>query len=119
MFVLAQETADDRHEVEALFDLAFAPGREALSSYRLRDGVDPVSVVVINRSLPGVLPLMPTGGFTFAFVHPGGSLTGLSVYLQTIISTATAANGIFAGQMGNDVRPRRRPSAKTDPDGDN
>lgn len=43
MFVLAPETTDDWHEVEALFDLAFAPGREALSSYRLRDDVPPVA----------------------------------------------------------------------------
>lgn len=40
---LAQETADDWWEVEALYDLCFAPGREALSSYRLRDGADPVA----------------------------------------------------------------------------
>ncbi|KPA22070.1 Acetyltransferase (GNAT) family protein [Shimia sp. SK013] len=43
MFTVAQETADDWWEVEALYDLCFAPGREALSSYRLRDGVDPVA----------------------------------------------------------------------------
>ena len=40
---LAQETSDDWWEVEALYDLCFAPGREALSSYRLRDGNDPVA----------------------------------------------------------------------------
>lgn len=40
---LATESPDDWWEVEALFDTAFAPGREALSSYRLRDGVEPVS----------------------------------------------------------------------------
>ncbi len=40
---LGQETQADWWEVEALFDLCFAPGREALSSYRLRDGVDPVA----------------------------------------------------------------------------
>lgn len=28
--------------MEALYDLSFAPGRTALSSYRLRDGIDPV-----------------------------------------------------------------------------
>ncbi len=43
MIRLAQETKDDWWEVEALYDLCFAPGREALSSYRLRDGVDPVA----------------------------------------------------------------------------
>ena len=40
---LAVESAEDWWEVEALYDLCFAPGREALSSYRLRDGVDPVA----------------------------------------------------------------------------
>lgn len=42
MYQLSQETEADWWEVEALFDLCFAPGREALSSYRLRDGVPPV-----------------------------------------------------------------------------
>jgi predicted N-acetyltransferase YhbS len=40
---LSRENPDDWWEVEALFDLCFAPGREALSSYRLRDGVAPVA----------------------------------------------------------------------------
>jgi len=39
---LKPETPDDWWEVEALYDLCFAPGREALSSYRLRDDVPPV-----------------------------------------------------------------------------
>lgn len=43
MFHLAQEDKEDWWEVEALYDLCFAPGREALSSYRLRDDVDPVA----------------------------------------------------------------------------
>lgn len=43
MFTLAQERSEDWWEVEALFDLAFAPGRTALSSYRLRDDVPPVA----------------------------------------------------------------------------
>ena len=42
MYRLEQETGADRAEVEALYDTCFAPGREALSSYRLRDGVPPV-----------------------------------------------------------------------------
>lgn len=40
---LGRERPQDWWEVEALFDLCFAPGREALSSYRLRDGVAPVA----------------------------------------------------------------------------
>ena len=39
---LSSETAEDWWEVEDLFDRCFAPGREALSSYRLRDGISPV-----------------------------------------------------------------------------
>lgn len=39
MYRLEEETEDDWWEVEALLDLCFAPGRTALSSYRLRDGV--------------------------------------------------------------------------------
>ncbi len=43
MFRLAQETDQDWWDVEALFDLCFAPGREALSSYRWRDNVASVA----------------------------------------------------------------------------
>lgn len=39
---LRQETNEDAWEVEALYDTCFAPGRSALSSYRLRDGVLPI-----------------------------------------------------------------------------
>lgn len=43
MFRLLPETPRDGDEVEYLLDLAFAPGREALSSYRLRRGVAPIA----------------------------------------------------------------------------
>ena len=39
MYHLEEEAEGDWWEVEALYDLCFAPGRAALSSYRLRDGV--------------------------------------------------------------------------------
>lgn len=42
MYQLETETEADWWDVEALYDLCFAPGRTALSSYRLRDGVDKV-----------------------------------------------------------------------------
>lgn len=45
MFELKEETEADWWEVEALYDLCFAPGREALSSYRLRDGVPKVAAL--------------------------------------------------------------------------
>ncbi|MCL4674544.1 MAG: N-acetyltransferase [Pararhodobacter sp.] len=44
---LSQENADDWWEVEALYDLCFAPGRTALSSYRLREGVAPVAALCL------------------------------------------------------------------------
>ncbi len=56
MFRLAPETKDDWWEVENLYDLSFAPGREALSSYRLREGVDPISeLCLVARDDLGVL----------------------------------------------------------------
>jgi predicted N-acetyltransferase YhbS len=54
--VLEVETAQDYWEVEALYDLCFAPGREALSSYRLRDGVEPVrALCLVLRDDTGAL----------------------------------------------------------------
>lgn len=43
LYRLEEETEADWWEVEALYDLCFAPGRTALSSYRLRDGVPMVT----------------------------------------------------------------------------
>ncbi len=56
MYTLKPETAEDWWEVEALYDLCFAPGREALSSYRLRDGVPPVEgLSSVARDGDGIL----------------------------------------------------------------
>lgn len=56
MFTLSRETKDDWWEVEGLYDLCFAPGREALSSYRLRDGIPPVaSLSRVARDDQGIL----------------------------------------------------------------
>lgn len=52
---LRQEVPDDWWEVEALLDLCFAPGRTALSSYRLRDGVDPVAELCLVAHEEGVI----------------------------------------------------------------
>ena len=56
MIELNPESPDDWWEVEALFDLCFAPGREALSSYRLRDDVPPVDgLSLVARDAEGIL----------------------------------------------------------------
>lgn len=56
MYRLEEETPEDWWEVEALLDLCFAPGRTALSSYRLRDDVPAVrSLCHVLRDNGGVL----------------------------------------------------------------
>ena len=69
MFQLTPETSDDWWEVEALYDLAFAPGREARASYRLREGVARVSELsLVARDPEGIL----AGAIRFWPVRVGG-----------------------------------------------
>ena len=91
---LRVETEQDRAEVEALYDLCFAPGREALSSYRLRDGVAPVaSLCLIARDPLGILggairfwPVQIAGADVLLLgpiaVHPTRQGEGLGGYLM-------------------------------------
>lgn len=56
MVRLRPETDEDWWDVEALYDLCFAPGREALSSYRLRDGLPPVrGLSLVARDGQGIV----------------------------------------------------------------
>lgn len=56
MLCIIPETKADTPEVEYLYDLVFAPGRQALSSYRLRDGVPPVpELCLVARGEEGAL----------------------------------------------------------------
>ena len=56
MYTLSPETDEDWWEVEALYDLAFAPGREALSSYRLRDNIPSLNELArVARDSEGIL----------------------------------------------------------------
>jgi predicted N-acetyltransferase YhbS len=53
---LRREREEDWWEVEELYDLCFAPGREALSSYRLREGVPQVpDLCLIARDPQGAV----------------------------------------------------------------
>jgi predicted N-acetyltransferase YhbS len=53
---LRPEQSGDWWDVEALYDLCFAPGREALSSYRLRDGISPVpGLCLVARDSDGTV----------------------------------------------------------------
>lgn len=56
MYEICPETPADGPEVEALYDLCFAPGRTALSSYRLRDGVPKVAdLCLVLRDPSGIV----------------------------------------------------------------
>ncbi|WP_377186220.1 GNAT family N-acetyltransferase [Ruegeria meonggei] len=67
-FGIRPEEPDDWWEVEALYDLCFAPGREALSSYRLRDDIPPVAgLSLVARDGQGIL----AGAIRFWPVHVG------------------------------------------------
>lgn len=94
MYELCPETPADTPEVEALYDLCFAPGRTALSSYRLRDGVEPVAglclvlrngdnaVIAAIRYWPvevGGHPVLLLGPVA---VHPTAQGEGLGGYLM-------------------------------------
>lgn len=70
MFTLTEETADDWWEVEALYDHCFAPGREALSSYRLRDEVPKVAeLCLVARDGDGTV----AGAIRYWPVRVGGA----------------------------------------------
>lgn len=92
--LLAVESAEDWWEVEALFDLCFAPGREALSSYRLRDAVAPMAALCLclrddSGALIGAIrhwpvlvggaPALLLGPVAVHPTHQGEGLAGLLI----------------------------------------
>ncbi|MEM7295091.1 MAG: N-acetyltransferase [Pseudomonadota bacterium] len=94
MVTLAVEQTEDTWEVDALFDTCFAPGRELLSSYRLRDGRQPVSeLCLIGRESDGALaaavrhwsvwvggaPTLLLGPIAVHPTHQGEGLGGLLI----------------------------------------
>ncbi len=93
MYHLNREVEGDWWDVEALYDLCFAPGREALSSYRLRDGVPPISSLShVARDANGILaaairywPVIVGDAYSLLLgpiaVHPTRQGEGLGEYL--------------------------------------
>ncbi len=93
MYGLSTETADDWWEVEALYDVCFAPGRQALPSYRLRDGVERiVKLCLVARDRDGILaaavrywPVLVAGRSVLLLgpiaVHPTRQSEGLGAML--------------------------------------
>lgn len=104
---LGVETPSDWWEVEGLYDLCFAPGRTALSSYRLRDGVDPVAGLCLTLrdeggALVGAIRYWPVqvGGAKVLLlgpvaVHPirqGEGLAGILIH-ESLARAAAAGYG--------------------------
>ena len=70
LYALTPETPQDRHEVEALYDSCFGHGREALSSYRLREGVAAVAALsLVARDDLGIV----AGAIRYWPVRVGGA----------------------------------------------
>ncbi len=105
MLELKPETTEDWWEVEALLDLCFAPGREALSSYRLRDGIPPIpGLSAVARDESGILagairywPVCVAGAPALLLgpiaVHPTHQGEGLGAYLMRNSLAVARADG--------------------------
>ncbi len=117
-----EESPSDKPEVEALLDLIFGPGRHTLSSYRLRDGVLPVSklclivrdefdilvgvvrfwpVIVGSQGLPALL-LGPLG------VHPIRQGEGIGEILITKALEKAKKLGWLRAVLVGDISYYRR-----------
>ncbi|MEM8850033.1 MAG: N-acetyltransferase [Pseudomonadota bacterium] len=100
---LLRETEADAWEVEALLDTCFAPGRTALSSYRLRDGLPARELCLLIRGdlgeVAGAIRFWPVrvGGHGAMLlgpiaVHPTRQGEGLGALLiQSGLDRATVA----------------------------
>ena len=105
MYQISPETPSDEYEVEALYDLCFAPGRTALSSYRLRDGVPRVAgLCLVLRNEVGIvlaaIRFWPVriGGYDALLlgpiaVHPTAQGEGLGALLMRDSLTRAAQLG--------------------------
>ncbi|MEM9129711.1 MAG: N-acetyltransferase [Pseudomonadota bacterium] len=114
MFQLHHETQEDWWEIEALYDLCFAPGREALSSYRLREGVAPVSELCLvardsDQILGGAIRVWPVQVETHKAlligpiaVHPTRQGEGLgAIMIQNVLDKADASGWPRAMLVGD------------------
>lgn len=68
-FRIAPETADLADAIEQLADRAFGPGRHAKTSYRLREGTEPISGLSLVATLDGRL----AGTIRFSPIRIGGT----------------------------------------------
>lgn len=93
MYQLCPESDADTPEVEALLDLCFAPGRTALSSYRLRDGVPPVAELCLT------LRADPDGALVAAIRYWPVQIAGRPVLLLGPVAVHPTAQGEGLGGL--------------------
>ena len=104
MFELKTEAEEDWWEVEALLDLTFGPGRLALSSYRLRDGIDPVGdLCLAARDPDGVL----AGAIRFWPVRIGDSGTPALLLGPIAVHPTRQGEGLGALLIGTALERAR------------
>ena len=61
--------------------------------------------VLTPPSIPTLGPIqLPPGGYSYAFTHPGGGASGLSLFLQAMVLDGSTNNGAFASTDLLDVR---------------
>ncbi len=102
MVSLTQECAEDWWQLEALFNQCFAPGREALSSYRLRESGPPVGELCrVVRDQDGFL----VGGVRHWPVRIGDERSGgTALLLGPIAVHPTRQSEGICAMMMNDTQ---------------
>lgn len=99
MYQISPESDDDYHEVEGLYDLCFAPGRTALSSYRLRDGVPPVADLCLTLRTHDDNILLAAIRFWPVRVHDRDDAKGRKTLLLGPIAVHPTAQGEGLGAI--------------------
>ncbi len=111
--MLVEERPEDHWQVEQLFDLSFAPGRELLSSYRLREGVPPIAPLCLVSREDGIVggairywPVRVGGAASLLLgpvaVHPTRQGEGLGAYLiQSSLDRAAALGHVRTMLVGD------------------
>lgn len=104
MYTFKPEAPEDGDEVENLFDLAFAPGRTALSSYRLREGVKALwELSRVARDGDGIL----AGAIRFWPVIIGENRDPALLLGPVAVHPTRQGEGLGAGLMGEGLEAAR------------
>jgi predicted N-acetyltransferase YhbS len=108
---IAREQPEDSWEVEHLYDLCFAPGREALSSYRLREGVERVRALCLTARdesgfLGGAVRVWPVRIVAGDGAGTGARETCTALLLGPIAVHPTRQGEGLGGALMRDVHAR-------------